>query len=162
KDAPKPLPTIARELDVEGIVEGAVVRSGSRVRITAQLIEARSDRHLWAGSYERDLNDVIGLQREVARAIGKAAGGHPVPTRRDLRQSSRIDPAAADALFSGLRVAGAGNFIDAIAYCKKAIAKQPDFAVAYAQMSQYYLQFEFVGGLTPTQYMSEAESAARR
>src|SRR5262249_21175052 len=110
KGAPKPLPAIARELDVEGIVEGAVVRSGSRVRVTAQLIDATSDRHLWAGSYERDLDDVIGLQREVARAIGKAVGGHLVPTRREAQQSSLVDPAAVDALFRGQVAGGGGDF----------------------------------------------------
>src|SRR5439155_19057617 len=69
KGARKPLPQIARELRVDAVVEGTVARFGNRVRITAQLIEASSDRHLWARSYERDMSDVMALQGEVARAI---------------------------------------------------------------------------------------------
>src|SRR5215831_16298894 len=69
KKTDKPLPEIARELSVDGIVEGTVQRSGDRVRITAQLIHGLSDKHLWANTYERDLRDVLALQDEVARAI---------------------------------------------------------------------------------------------
>src|SRR5207237_9967514 len=69
KGVRKPLPQIARELNVDAIVEGSVLRSGDRVRITAQLIHAGTDQHLWAESYERDLRDVLALQNEVARKI---------------------------------------------------------------------------------------------
>jgi serine/threonine protein kinase len=69
KEARKPLPQIARELGVEGIIEGSVMRSGNRVRITAQLIDARQDRHLWANNYEREMTDVLALQAEVVREI---------------------------------------------------------------------------------------------
>src|SRR5262245_27545552 len=89
KEAKKPLPTIARELNVDGVVEGAIVRSGSRVRITAQLIDARNDRHLWARSYERDLNDVVALQAEVAQAISEAVIGKLTPQQRARLMSSR-------------------------------------------------------------------------
>jgi len=71
KGAKQPLPEIARRLNVEGIIEGSVLRSGNRVRITAQLIQARAERHLWAESYERDLGDVLALQGEVAQAIAR-------------------------------------------------------------------------------------------
>ena len=67
--ARKSLPSIARELNVEAIVEGTVLQSGQRVRIKAQLIRARDDRHLWSEQYERDLTDILALQHEVARAI---------------------------------------------------------------------------------------------
>jgi TolB-like protein len=69
KGTKKPLSEIARELHVDGVVEGSVMRGGGRVRISAQLIEAPRDRHLWAGSYERDLRDVLSMQDEVTRAI---------------------------------------------------------------------------------------------
>ena len=71
KGSAKPLPEIARELGVEGVVEGSVVRSGGRVRITAQLVHAPTDRHLWAHSYERPLEDVLALQGELSRAIAE-------------------------------------------------------------------------------------------
>ena len=69
KGTKKPLPEIGRELSVDAVIEGTVLRSGTRVRITAQLVEAAEDRHLWAETYERDLRDVLGLQGEVAQAI---------------------------------------------------------------------------------------------
>ena len=69
KGTDKPLPQIARELNVDALVEGSVLRAGDRVRISAQLIHAATDQHLWAKSYERDLRDVLALQAEVARAV---------------------------------------------------------------------------------------------
>ena len=69
KGVHKPLPQIAKELNVDAVVEGSVLRSGKRVRITAQLIHASNDQHLWADSYDRDLSDVLRLQTEVAQAI---------------------------------------------------------------------------------------------
>jgi TolB-like protein len=71
KGAHKPLPQIAKELNVDAVVEGSVLRAGGRVRITAQLIRAATDTHLWAESYDRDLRDVLGLQKEVARDIAQ-------------------------------------------------------------------------------------------
>jgi TolB-like protein len=71
KGAQKSLPAIAKELNVDAVVEGSVMRSGNRIRITAQLIQARSDQHLWAETYERDLGDILRLQREVAQTIAQ-------------------------------------------------------------------------------------------
>ena len=82
KGTTKTLPEIARELGVDGIVEGSVMRDGDRVRITAQLIHAPSDRHLWARSYERDLRDVLRLQSEVARAIADEVQVTLTPQKR--------------------------------------------------------------------------------
>ena len=70
----KPLPEIAQELHVDAVVEGSVLRSGGRVRISAQLVDTASDKHLWARSYERELRDVLLLQSEIARAIAVSQG----------------------------------------------------------------------------------------
>jgi len=75
RDAKHPLPDIARELGVAAVVEGMVMRSGDRVRIAAQLIDARSDQHVWADSYERDFRDVLVLQDELSRKIASEIGG---------------------------------------------------------------------------------------
>ena len=83
KETKKPLPQIARELGVEGIVEGSVMRSGNRVRITAQLIDARQDRHLWANNYEREMTDVLALQSEVVRAIAGEIRAQVTPQERE-------------------------------------------------------------------------------
>ena len=69
KRARKPLPQVARELNVDAVVEGTVLRSGDRVRITAQLIQVSADKHIWSQSYEGDLRDTLALQNKVARAI---------------------------------------------------------------------------------------------
>lgn len=71
KGTRKPLPEIAQELNVDTIVEGSVVRSGQRIRVTAQLLQASTDRHLWAETYDRDLGDVLRLQGEVAQTIAE-------------------------------------------------------------------------------------------
>jgi TolB-like protein/Flp pilus assembly protein TadD len=166
KEAKEPLLVIARALNVDSVVEGTVVRSGPRVRITAQLIDARNDRHLWARSYERDLNDVVALQGEVAQAIAEAVVGKLSPQQRARLMSSRPVSAEANQLLAaGFYAAGRQTyegFRDAIAYFEQAIAKQPDFADAYAAMSVTYVQFSFVGPLSPQEFMPKAEAAARK
>ena len=87
KGSTKPLPEIARELGVEGVVEGSVVRSGGRVRITAQLVHAPTDRHLWARSYERRMEDVLALQGELSRAIAEE-----VRLTIGMKESQRLTP----------------------------------------------------------------------
>src|SRR5713226_7732833 len=102
KRARRPLSEIARELNVDAVVEGTVVRSGGRVRISAQLIDARTDQHLWANSYERDIRDVVSLQSELARTIAAQIStqltGHDAPAPARLRQ---VDPDAQDAYLKG-------------------------------------------------------------
>jgi len=120
KRSKDPLPKIAEALDVDAVVEGAVARSGQRVRITAQLIDARTDRHLWARSYERDLSDVVALQGEVARAIAEAVKVELTPQERALLgRAQPVNPEAYDAFLKGVRAAGsmkAEGFSEAIAY----------------------------------------------
>src|SRR5262249_12656484 len=166
KQATKPLPTIARELNVDGVVEGTVVRSGLRVRITAQLIDARNDRHLWARSYEHDLNDVVALQAEVAHAIADAVAVKLTPQERGRLINTRpVDLEANRLLYQGLVAASRQSyegFADAVTYFERAIEKQPDIAAAYAAMSLCYTQFSFVGPLSPQEFMPKAETAARK
>ncbi len=90
KHQPTPAPQVAKELNVDAVVEGTVVRSAGRVRITAQLIDARNDRHLWARSYERDLRDVLALQREVARSIAEQIRVTLTPREQARLASARL------------------------------------------------------------------------
>src|SRR5262249_22724447 len=93
KGTKKTLPEIGRELKVDGVLEGSVARVGNRVRITAQLIEARTDRHLWAKSYERDLSDVLALQSEVAQAVAHEVKAAVTPEEQArLVQARAVDP----------------------------------------------------------------------
>jgi hypothetical protein len=99
KGTKKPLPEIARELGVDAVAEGSVVREGNRVRITAQLIEARPDRHLWAHSYERDLTSVLALQGEVAQAIANEIQIKVTPQEQArLARARSVNPEAQDLL----------------------------------------------------------------
>src|SRR5262245_46768667 len=102
KGARRPLPEIAAELGVDAVVEGSVARAGNRVRITAQLIHAASDTHLWADSFDRDLSDVLTLQSEAARAIAAEIKIKLTPrARARLEVARRVNPEAYDDYLRG-------------------------------------------------------------
>jgi TolB-like protein len=102
KGTHKPLPEIGRELHVDAIVEGSILRSGDRVRITAQLVETATDQHLWAKSFDRDLRDVLFLQSEVARNIAREIQANVTPKEEArLARSRRVNPAAHDDYLKG-------------------------------------------------------------
>ncbi|PYR61552.1 MAG: hypothetical protein DMF91_09520 [Acidobacteria bacterium] len=166
KRAKKLLPVIGHELNVDALLEGTVVRSGNHVRITAQLIHAATDRHVWAQSYEGELSDVVALQQQMARAIAAAIGGRPgspSPARAGRRPA--VNPEAYDAYLKGLSVGGrqtVEGFRTAIGYFKEAVARQPDFAEAYAAMGQTQAQFLYAGPLSPREVIPEAEANTRK
>jgi TolB-like protein/DNA-binding winged helix-turn-helix (wHTH) protein/Tfp pilus assembly protein PilF len=138
----EPLPKIARELNVDAVVEGTVTRSGDRVRITAQLIDAVHDRHLWADTYEGDLRDILGLQDQVARAIAGQIRVHLTPEEQvRLTASHSVDPQAQDAYLTG-RYYWNRRAIEAVRkscdYFRQAIDKDPAYAAAYAGLADCY------------------------
>lgn len=142
KGAHKPLPEIARELNVDAIVEGTVQRSGGRVRITAQLIEARTDQHLWAEGYERDLRDVLALEGDVASAIAGEIRIKLTPQEHDKVASARLlDPEAHAEYLQGLYF---WNKLDeedikkSVAHFQRAIDLAPDYAPAYSALAFSY------------------------
>jgi len=136
KGSATPLPEIARELGVEGVVQGSVVRSGGRVRITAQLVHAPTDRHLWAHSYERRLEDVLALQGELARAIAEAVQisvGTKEGRRLDVQRA--VKPDAYDAYLLGWHQGNqrTEQGLDrALGHFRAAVASDPDFALGPA------------------------------
>ena len=140
KKTDKPLQEIARELNVDGIVEGTVQRSGDRVRITAQLIHGLSDKHLWANSYVRDLRDVLALQDEVARAI--AAEVKLKVTSQDqprLSAARGVNPQAYEAYLRGLvysRHEGVQSKRTSLDYFNRAIQLDPQWAEPHAQVAR--------------------------
>ena len=113
KGSQQPLPEIAKALNVDAVVEGSVLRDGRRVRITAQLIDARTDKHLWANSYERDVRDVLALQGDVARAIAQEvhvdadapAGSAAAPRRQARRCRRKRSKRTCRAVFTGTAAA---------------------------------------------------------
>ena len=144
KGSDKPLLEIARELNVDGFVEGSVMRAGDRVRITAQLIHAATDHHIWAKSYDRDLSDVLALQSEVARAIADEVQAKLTPQERArLARSRPVNPAAHEAYLKGRYYwarATEEGVRASIQYFEEAIAKDPRYAPAHAGLSDAYNQ----------------------
>ena len=141
KETKRPLPEIAGELGVDAIVEGTVMRSGDRVRITAQLIDARSDRHLWAESYERDLRDVLALQDEVARRIAAEIGTSLAGDQARLTNTRVVDPAAHEAYLRGnfyWNRLNCDGFNKALDNFQQAVTLDPSFAQAYVGLAQSY------------------------
>jgi TolB-like protein/DNA-binding winged helix-turn-helix (wHTH) protein/cytochrome c-type biogenesis protein CcmH/NrfG len=157
KNAKKPLPEIARELGVDAIVEGSTVRSGDRVRITAQLIDARSDRHLWAQSFEGAAGDVLTLQDSVAQQIASQARLVLLP----LPPRASINPAAHDAYLRGQYFFNKQDFGHSVEYFEKAISLDPNYASAYAGYATA-LDASAVFGLVPQDAMLQAKAAALR
>jgi eukaryotic-like serine/threonine-protein kinase len=139
KRASKSLPEIARELNVDGVIEGSVQRSGGRVRVTAQLIYAASDTHLWSRSYEREGADILRLQSDVAGAIAEEIRVQVTPDERVRLASSRsIDPRAHEAYLLGryhLTKLNESDLRQAVESFQRAIEIAPDFAAAYAGLS---------------------------
>ncbi len=139
KGTTKTLPQIARELGVDTAVEGSVLRQGNQVRITAQLIDARTDHHLWARSYVRNLNDVLTLQAEVARTIAAQIKIAVTPEERArLARPRSVDPEAQDLYLQGMQLLGKGNPGSGIDYFQKAIDKDPNYAQAHAALANSY------------------------
>lgn len=165
KGKPKPMPQIAQELNVDAVVEGTVVTSGDRVRITSQLIEARTDRHLWAETYEGNLRDVLSLQDEVARTVANQVRVQLTPQEQTRLSTARqVDPVAHQAYLRGLHELY-GQTDDskekAISYFQEALVHDPNNALAYAGLASAF------SGLgehyqAPTDTMPKAKAAAEK
>jgi TolB-like protein/DNA-binding winged helix-turn-helix (wHTH) protein/Tfp pilus assembly protein PilF len=142
KQTKQALPEIARELGVDAIVEGRVMRSGERVRITAQLIDARTDQHLWAESYERDVHDVLRLQEEVARDIAAEIRINLTAQEQSrLAMQRKTSPSAYDAYLRGRHFwsqRNAESIAKAATYFQQALREDPGFAPAYSGLSDCY------------------------
>jgi len=165
KGTKKGLPEIARELNVDGIVEGSVMRSGERVRITAQLLHAPTDRHLWADSYERDLGDVLRLQNEVAQAIARQVRAQLTPQQQaQLRSVRPVNPEAYDNYLRGrfywtTEFTKPDSLKKAQRHFEESIQKDPDFALAYAGLADTYVYLAFSGQLSRDRAYRSAKQA---
>ena len=157
----RPLPEIARELNVDAVIEGSVQRSGGRVRVTAQLIHASTDTHLWSSVYERDLTDVLRLQSEVAGAVADEIRVQVTPDERARLGSARsVDPQAHEAYLLGRYHLSKGNEDDlrqSIEYFSQATQFAPDYAAAYAGLSDAWVR----RGIFGASGFRAAESPAR-
>src|SRR5579863_1480064 len=166
KGAHKSLPQIAGELNVDAVVEGTVLRSGDQVRITAQLIQASADKHLWAQSYEGDVHQTLGLQRQVARAIAEEIQVELTSQERDVLKSVKaVNSDAYEAYLKGRyfwNKRTADGMKEAISYFSQAIEKDPNYAPAYAGLTDSYAlagDWEY-GVLAPKDAYPKAKAAA--
>jgi TolB-like protein/DNA-binding winged helix-turn-helix (wHTH) protein len=168
KNVHKPLPQIARELNVDAVVEGTILRSDQQIRITAQLIHAASDRHLWAQSYEGDVRDALALQRQVAIAVAKAIRVELTPREQTaLKKVSRVDPRAYEDYLKGRyfwNKRTAEGLRKALGYFYQATEEDPAYAPAYAGLADSYAllgDWEY-GVLAPKEAYPKAKAAAAK
>jgi len=168
KGAHKPLPQIARELNVDAVVEGTVLRSGNQVRITAQLIQAPVDKHLWARSYEGDVRDTLALQGEVARAIAEEVRINLTPHEEAaLKTTKTVNPEAYEAYLKGRyfwNKRTADGLKAAKDYFDRAIAIDPNYAEPYSGLADAYaLLGDWQYAVMPaTEALPKAKAAATK
>ncbi len=176
RNAEVPLRQVARELAVDAVVEGTVLRSGQQVRISAQLIKASTDEHLWARSYDRPVGDVLALQQEVADAIveeirarlsaGERASLAPRPGGRQGGPAPHVvDPQAQDAYLKGRYFSSKpteGMLQVGLKYFQDAVAQDPRYAEAYAGLANTYVLLASAAGVPSDDAYVKAEAAARR
>src|SRR6202453_2331749 len=164
--ARKPLPQIARELNVDAVVEGTVLRSGDRVRITAQLIEASTDKHVWSQSYEGELRDTLAVQNRVASAIADQIRINLTPQEQAaLKNAKVVNPEAYESYLKGRyfwNKRTADGLRVALAYFKQASEEDPDYAQAYSGLADTYAllgDWQYAV-MTPKEANPQAKAAA--
>jgi TolB-like protein/DNA-binding winged helix-turn-helix (wHTH) protein/Tfp pilus assembly protein PilF len=166
KGAHKDTTQIARELGVNYLLEGSIRRAGERVRVTAQLIQAHDQTHIWAGSFDRDLNDVLRLQSDVARAIAdkiQLTLSQQVEAR--LARAHRVNTHAHEAYLRGLQawdLRTKEGTERSIAEFNAAIVLDQDYGLAYAGLAQVYSLATLFGTMKPSEAMPRARDAAMR
>ena len=157
-----PLPQIARELKVNALLEGSVARSGNHVRIAVGLYDGASERELWSGTFDRNLNDVLALEDEVAHAIA-------VQVRLKIASSpgtrASINPEAYDLYLKGRYALGQGSADDlnlAFVYFRQGIEKDPQYAPLYAGLADGYARLPFYTDTRPSEAFPKAKEAAAK
>jgi TolB-like protein len=166
KGARNSLSEIARELNVDAIIEGTVRRSGEQVRITAQLVRATSDKQLWSQAYQRDLRDVLVLQADIARAVVKQVQATlSLPEPLPARMQGQVNPAAYESYWKGeyfLDKTTPESLQTAGNYFRDAIAADPAFVPAYHELAASYIMLWYSGALSKNESQAKASLALNR
>jgi serine/threonine-protein kinase len=163
----KKIPEIAKELGVDAIIEGSIIREASRVKVSAQLIDGRSDRHIWADAYEREMEGVLAIQDDVARAIAREVGLTLTPetTQRLAAATRPVLPTAYDAYVRGRHAwdkRGETDLREAIRFFQESIDADPTYAPAYAGLADAYGQLGYGSYVSPEDSFPRARAAALR
>lgn len=163
KGSVKSLPQIAAELGVKTVLEGSVLKAGTQVRITAQLIEASTDRHLWADEYDRDLTDILALHSEVSQAIAREVNASLTPEEEaGLRETKPVHPEAYQLYLRGLQKMslweerGLNIGVD---YHKRVLEIDPGYAPAWAELANCYTKLSLFGYASPQESHPRAKEA---
>jgi TolB-like protein/Flp pilus assembly protein TadD len=160
-----PMPEIVRALDVDLVIEGSVTRAGGRVRVTAQLIDARADAHLWAETYDRDLADVLQLQSEIARTIAQAIAVRLTPQDERRLATRPVNPAAYDAYLRGRYFWNrrtAEGFRQGLSWFERAMQLDSHYALVYARVADCHAALEAAGDQPSPASGAVAAQSARR
>ena len=164
KEVRKPLPEIAQELSVDAVIEGSVLKAGERVRITAQLIDARSDQHIWAENYDRDLRDILGVMSEVAHSVAEQVRVQLTAQERSLLGPTKpVDPEAHEAYLKGkylLSRLDREGVDRAIELMQAAIEIDPSYAQAHAGLADCYLTLVLFGWVDYPEGLPRVRAAA--
>jgi TolB-like protein/Tfp pilus assembly protein PilF len=163
KSTTKTIPVIARELHVDGILEGSIEREGNKVRIIIQLIDSRTDEHIWAHTYERDVTSVLELQGEVARAITEQVRVELSPQQEaQLKRPRRAEPAALELHLQGVQRLNSGDPRAAIELFRQAIEEDPDYAPAHSGLAAAYGWMGDAGWMSYAEAFAHQKSAAQK
>jgi tetratricopeptide (TPR) repeat protein len=158
KGVRRPLPEIARALGVDGILEGSIARSGDKVHMNIQLIQAASDTHLWAESYDRDAGKVVSLPNEASKTIAKRLN-----SAVSISASQHyVNPEAHDAYLHGRYLWYAGKYAKSFEYFKKATELQPDYAPGWSGLAMNYGASAIDGQKSPPETLEAGEEAATK
>lgn len=164
KGTHKSIPKIAGELNVDAVVEGSVLLVGEQVRVIVRLVEAEADRHLWADSYERDISNILALQRELARTIAQEIKISVTPEEEThLKRSPLVNPEAYSLYLKGRffwNKRTRESLRKAVEYFERAIIKDPNYALAYAGIADAYISMGDYYILSPKEAYLEAKTAA--
>lgn len=166
KQSSEPLTQIARELGVEAIVEGAVVRSGDRVSVTVQLIDGREDRHLWAQRYDRNVNDLLAIEAELSQEIAAQVGGTLDNGHKpDAIHPDGVDPSVYDLCLLGRyfwNKRTEAGLSKAIEYFQQAVQRDPNYAPGYADLANVYVILPSYSSVDREDSLRKARGAAMR
>jgi TolB-like protein/DNA-binding winged helix-turn-helix (wHTH) protein/Tfp pilus assembly protein PilF len=166
KGTKKSMPEIARELSVDGVIEGSVMRSGDRVRIVVQLIQAQTDQQRWTEAYERGLGDILKLQSDVAQAVAQQVRMQLTPAEQaQLRSASVVDPEAYEAYLKGRFYEDEGTqatIKQAQGYYEEAVRRDPGFALAYVGLADSYLELGSYRWMPPQEAYRRGSEAVHK